>query len=636
MRCFFYRWIPILVMVIALTSCARMEEQESYDSAAEIEAFYKKEKDFFTFASPEDIPGDLEWQDGMQHPEIGDDAASKGGVVNQAIAAFPPTYRTFGPNSNHSFRGEFHDNIEMGLVNLHPDTMEVIPGLAKQWAVSKDRQTVYFRLDPEATYSDGVPVVADDYLLTFYIYRSPYANAPFYSQYYGTQYKNITKYDDLTISIKLATAKPKTAYFAALSPMPRHFFREFGPDYPSRYQWRIKPTTGAYLIDESKTRKGRVVVLKRIKNWWAKDRKYQKNRFNPDSIRYRLVRNSEKQFELFRNGEMDLYSLNAPRFWNEKTEISVVHKGYIKKAVFYNDYPRVPRGLYINNSKPNLDKEDVRIGMQYASNVQKLIDFDFRGDYRRTNIFCEGYGKFSEPTIRAREFNPKKAREHFAKAGFTKSGKDGILEKEDGTRLSFTISVAQDPLTNRIVLRLKEEAAKAGLEYQIESLDGTGFFKKVMSKQHEICLWGWGAGPPYPRYYQNFFSENAYEKGTKTPKPNTNNITVTVDPRLDKYSLAIRNATTEKEIKDNAYAIEKVIHELAPWVPGYHRSYYRFGYWRWLKFPEKTLNVRVSSEPYEAHVHWVDMETKEKTLAAKRKGETYPESLQVYDQYRVK
>lgn len=624
------------IAAVVLASCARMEEVSDYDSKLEVEAFYKKEKDFFTFATPEDMPRDLEWLDGMEQPEIGDANAKKGGVVNLAISGFPPTYRPFGPNSNHSFRGEFNDNIEMGLVNSHPDTMEVIPGLAKQWAVSKNRQTVYFRLDPAATYSDGVSVTADDFFMMFYVYRSPYANAPFYSQYYGAQYKNITKYDDLTISITLANPKPKAAYFASLSPMPRHFYREFGPDYPERYQWRIKPTTGAYVIDEERTRKGRLIVLKRVKDWWAKDNKYEKNRFNPDYVRYRLVRNSEKQFELFRNGEIDLYSLNLPRFWYEKTEIPEVHNGYIKKAVFYNDYPRVPRGLYINNSKPLLDDVNVRVGLQYATNFQKLIDFDFRGDYRRTNVFCEGYGRFSEPTIRAREFNPKKARESFAKAGFTERGKDGVLEKADGTRLSLTVSVSQDPLTKRILLRLKEEAIKAGLEYQIESLDSTGFFKKVMSKQHDICLWGWGATPPYPRYYQNFFSENAYDKGSKTPKPNTNNITVTVDPRLDKYSLAIRNATTEKEILDNSYAIEEVIQELAPWVPGFHRNYYRFAYWRWLNFPGKALNVRVSSEPLETHVHWVNMEVKEETLAAKRKGEAFPESSKVYDQYLVK
>ena len=236
----------------------------------------------------------------------------------------------------------------------------------------------------------------------------------------------------------------------------------------------------------------------------------------------------------------------------------------------------------------------------------------------------------------ARKFSPEKAREYFAKAGFTQRDSDGVLSKPDGTRLTLIVSGQQDPLMKTILLRLKEEAAKAGLELQIEMLDSTGFFKKVMSKQHDICYWGWGATPPYPRYFQNFFSENAYDKGSKTPKPNTNNITVTVDPRLDKYSLAVRNATTEKEIQDNSYAIEKVIHELAPWVPGYHRNYYRFAYWRWIKFPEKTLNVKVSSEPLEAHVHWMDTGVKEETLDAKRGRKTFPESLEIYDQYLVK
>jgi len=628
----------LALSAIVLASCARMDELSEYDSRPEVEAFYKKEKDFFTFATPGDVPTDLEWHDGMDQPEIGSDKATKGGVVNLALTggAYPPTFRTFGPNSNHIFRGEFYDNIEMGLVHSHPDTSKEIPGLAKQWAVGKDRKTVYFRLDPSATYSDGVSVTADDYLMTFYVFLSSYANAPFTKQYFSTQFKNITKYDDLTISISLVNSKPKTASFASISPLPRHFYREFGPDYPQRYQWRVKPVTGAYVIDEEKTRKGRMVVLKRVKDWWAKDSKYQKYSFNPDLIRYRLVRTTEKEFELFKTGKIDLFEIRFPRYWNEKTEIPEVHDGYIKKAMFYNDYPRVPRGLYLNNSKPLLDDVNVRVGLQHATNFQKLIDFDFRGDYRRSNIFCEGYGEFSEPTIRAREFSPKKAQEYFTKAGFTKRGKDGVLVNADGVRLSLTISTRKDPQYERILLRLKEEAKKAGLEYQIESLDGTAFFQKVMKKEHEICLMGWGAGPPYPRYYQHFDSKNAYEEGSKTPKPNTNNITVTVDPRLDKYGQAIRNATTEKEIKDNAYAIEHVIHELAPWVPGYHKNYYRLAYWRWLKFPEKTFNVKLSDRPLDAHVHWVDMTMKEETLAAKRKGEVFPESLEIYDDYLVK
>ncbi len=627
--------LAVIASGVVLCGCGGPAELPPYDNTEEVRAYYEANPDFFTFATPADIPADLVWETGMDEAEIGDDQAKKGGVMNLAVGAFPPTFRTFGPDSNHSFRGQFFDNIEMSLVGLHPETMEIIPAIAREWAVAPDSQTVYFRIDPEATYSDGTPILADDFLMTFYLYQSDYARAPFHKQYYTTQYRNITRYDDRTISITLATPKPKTPYFASVLPNPVGFFREFGPDYPQRYQWRIKPTTGAYVIDEELTSKGRSITLRRVEDWWARDRKYYRNRYNPDLIRYRLVRSSEKEFELFRNGEIDFYPLNDPRFWYEKTEIPAVYDGYIKKAIFYNDYPRVPRGLYINCSQPLLDNVDIRVGMQYASNVEKLIDFDFRGDYKRNNIFSEGYGEFSEPNLRARPFDPVKAREQFAKAGFVKRGGDGILRREDGTRLSITISTQQDPLANRILLRLKEEAAKAGLEYQIESLDGTAFFQKVMDKSYEVCLWGWGATPPYPDYFQHFHSSNAYDEGSTKPKPNTNNITQSVDPRFDRLSMAIRDATSEEAIRENAWAIEQVIHELAPWVPLYHRNYYRFGYWRWLKFPEGSFNVRVSSEPDEAHVHWIDMETKDETLEAKREGRTFPETLEIIDQHLV-
>lgn len=629
-----WQWAALAFSGLVLAGCGRVEDFPPYDNTEEVQAYYESKPDFFTFATPEDLPTDLAWENGLEEPEIGSEKAKKGGVMNMEIQNFPPTFRTFGPDSNHDFRDQFYDNVELSLVGLHPDTMEVIPGIANEWAVSEDSQTVYFRIDPAAKWSSGKPITADDCMMTFYLYQSDFSKSPFHKQYFTTMYLNITKYDDRTISVKLANPKPKTPYFATFIPSPTDFYREFGPDYPQRYQWRIKPTAGAFLIDEERTRKGRSITLRRLEDWWAKDKKFFKNRFNPDFIVYRLIRSSEKIYELFRNGEIDLYLLNDPRFWYEKTEIDPVYNGYIEKAVFYNAYPRVPRGLYINCSKPLLDDVNVRVGMQFATNVQKLIDFDFRGDYQRTHIYAEGYGEYSEPTIRARPFDPKQAREWFAKAGFTKRGKDGVLMREDGTRLSIAISTQQDPLTNRILLRLKEEALKAGLEYEIEALDGTAFFQKVMDKNHQVCLWGWGVIPPYPRYFQGFHSSNAYDEGATTPKPNTNNITVSVNEKYDEYSIGIREATTEAEIKDLAWKMEHEIQADAPWIPLYHRPYYRFGYWRWVRFPEDTFNVRVSRDPDEAHVHWIDQEMKEETLEAKRTGETFPEVLEVHDTYK--
>ena len=138
-----------------------------------------KKPEYFTFAKPEDVPADLKWENGMDEPEIGDANAKKGGTIRDYILSFPPTLRVLGENSNSSFRGYQYDDVEMSLINLHPETGRVIPCVAKEWAVSPDNRTVYFRLDPDATFSDGTPVEADDFFNHFYMQLSEYPKNPF-------------------------------------------------------------------------------------------------------------------------------------------------------------------------------------------------------------------------------------------------------------------------------------------------------------------------------------------------------------------------------------------------------------------------------------------------------------------------
>ena len=309
--------------------------------------------------------------------------------------------------------------------------------------------------------------------------------------------------------------------------------------------------------------------------------------------------------------------------------------GYIEKKTFYNVYPRVPRGLYINHSREFLEDVNVRMGLQHATNWQKVIDIDLRGDAGRLNIYNEGYGKFSNSGIQAREYSPEKAREAFAKAGFTKQGNDGVLQNAKGERLSFSITHTASPVVGKMLQRLKEEALKAGLEYRLEGMDGTASYEKVMQKKHDLTFWGWGTQPPFPRYFEGIHSSNAYDPGTKTPRVMTNNISVYANSEADPLAQGIRFATSEKDIRDMSWKLEKILHDTAFWIPGYKRESYRLGHWRWMQWPED-FNVKMTREAQESYVYWIDVEEQAKTLRARNRDETYPEVDQVYDQYRVK
>ncbi len=222
---------------------------------------------YLKIGTPAEVPTNLVWENGMDQPEIGDPAATKGGALRRFIPSFPPTLRPFGDNSNNFFRDNLYDSIDLTLVNLHPETMKLIPGLAREWASSADGRTIYFHLDPEARYSDGIQVKAKDFLISVYLRVSDNLVNPYAKQYFRENIAQIAMYDDFTISVSLPEAKIYAPLIAgSIPPSAPHFYAEYGPDYNERYQWRFPPTTGAYEVGPEDLIKGASITQTRVKN----------------------------------------------------------------------------------------------------------------------------------------------------------------------------------------------------------------------------------------------------------------------------------------------------------------------------------------------------------------------------------
>ncbi|HVJ44836.1 MAG TPA: ABC transporter substrate-binding protein [Luteolibacter sp.] len=611
---------------------ALKREQEKWEFRLSLGDYLKK-------GDPSQIPTDLVWQNGLGQPEIGDPKAKKGGVLRRHFPGldFPPTIRPFGPNANNGFRSDLYDNIEIPLVALHPATMKEIPGVATEWAITPDGRTVYMKLDPAATYSDGVPVKARDLQVSLYVRCSDNVVNPFTKEYFRDTYAQIAVYDDhlLSVSLPEPTVYP-AATAGAVPPSPPHFYAEYGPDYAEKYQWRFPPTTGAYEVKTGDVVKGVSITQSRVKDWWAKNRKYYKYRFNPDKMVTTLVRDESKAFELFRAGELDSFFIAQPDMWYEKSEIQPIYDGYIEKAVFYNRYPRIPRGMYLNVTKPPLNDRNVRIGIQHAMNWQKIIDVMFRGDYTRLNSFQEGMGIFSDASIRARPYSVEAARAAFREAGYTNEAADGILTKPDGTRLSVSVSYTAMPLLDRIFAILREDARACGFELRLDGLESTVSYKKVMQKQHEISFSAWNASPPMPEYYQFLHSQQAFdEKGN--PKPQTNNLFVWGRPDTDIMVDKARYARDEEELRAASWALQKMVHDEAIFVPSYKVPFNRIEYWRYVQWPdseETKFSPAAVYEPHEGYCFWIDEDIQKETLEARREGRTFPEVNRVIDAYR--
>lgn len=621
----------------------------------ELEARMENVPMFFRFQSPGDLPNDLTWIDGSELDDLGSPQATKGGTNYTAIQDFPRTLRTVGPDSNGSFRPMLLDDVTMPLADRHPNDISVdenghklFPGVAKEWAVDWDNKIVYARLFPDATWSDGQPLTADDFLFMFYFYQSTYIQAPWYNNQYTEVYTGITKYDDHTIAIHMDRDKPDMPTRAlSIRPIPRHFYNNFGEDFVQRYQWEFQPTTGPYVIHERDIRRGRSITLTRNEDWWARDKKFWGNRFNYDRIQISVIRDTSNMFESFRRGDLDKTGLvNLPENWYERlpNTDSDVANGYITKIEFYNEVPRPTYGLWLNQAQPLLNNRDIRLGINHATNWQRVIDEYFRGDYERMNTSADGYGDFSHPTLRAREYDVDKALDYFAKAGFTRRGSDGILINERGNRLSFAITTGYRQLEDLLVI-LREEAARAGVEFRLDVLDSTSGWKKVQEKNHEISFTAFGVAPEmYPRYWETYHSLNAYDNAwledgrtanpERTVRTQSNNLQSLADPDLDAMIMAYRRSNDVEEMKRLSFAMEEFLHEDASFIPGWIQPFYRTAHWRWIRYPDD-FNLKLSRSAGEYFLDWIDLELKEKVQQARRNGIPMEPERIVYDQYSI-
>ena len=560
------------------------------------------------------LPEDIQWLTNDADPAYAASDAIKGGTLNTAILSFPMTFRTVGPDSNGSFRSAILDN-DLSLINIHPNTLNIIPELATHWAFGKDKKTMYFKLNPTARWSDGKPVTGPDYAFTLEFMRSPHIVAPWYNDYFTQEIDSVLVFDDYTIAVVGTKAEPDLHLKLGINPTPRHFYGTLASDFVARYNWKVVPNTGPYLIDDFQT--GKYIRFKRKKDWWAQDLKYFKNRFNVDRVHYTVVRDFNMLWEYFKKAKIDVFGLTIPKYWHDKTQIPIFEKGYAQRIWFFNDTQQSAMGLWLNQDRDIFKDRNVRYAFSHAMNIEKVIDQVLRGDYFRLEQAFMGYGPYTNDAIRARRFDLEKV-DHDMKASGWQRGSDGIWEKE-GNRFSVEVTYGFEEHTPRLVV-LKEEAKKAGIELLLQQSDPTAAFKKFLEKNFDVAWMGWSTSLR-PQYWEHFHSINAH-------KPQTNNITNTDDPEMDKLIDAYRNSLDEKERIRLSLEIQQKIHDIGMFVPTFMVPYAREACWRWWRLPDPPGTRHSGSlfDPFNSStggMFWYDNKLHDETLDAMKSNRAF-------------
>ncbi len=333
------------------------------------------------------------------------------GVLRLNLGFEPDTLDWLKATDSYSF--DVITNIMVGLTKYNNE-LKSIPSLAKGWKISNDGRTYHFLLDKDAKWSDGRPLLAEDFIYSWERILNPETAGPYAYLLYPI--KNAALYNtgkiqdpkllgfkainDGVIEVNLESP---LAFFLNLTSWAVYFPQR--KDIVEKYKddWtepQNMVTCGPFLLDK-----------------WKHEYKLSLKRnpyyLNPipllEQIRYYMVPEQSSAFSLYLNNELDFID-------NRSIPISEIET--VRKMPETEIYPLL-RGTYIgfNVNKPPFDNKYVRAAFSHAINRTVFPKILKREEAPSSTWIPPGLKDFYSPDIGC-NFDVNKAREFLAKAGF--------------------------------------------------------------------------------------------------------------------------------------------------------------------------------------------------------------------------
>ena len=416
------------------------------------------------------------------HPD-----AEKGGNLKIYNLPFPATFRVLGQHYNYTENYYIIGALcYESLITTHPVTLEYIPALASHWKLSEDKMTFYFRIDPDARWSDGQEVTADDVVASYDIRMDETILFPSTQVTYGKiqRPEAVSKY---IVKVKSNTLNWRNMlYFGGMNILPEHYLKDLdGTAYLEEYNFKLLPGTGPYVIKDEDIVNQESYTVTRRDNWWREDHRTQKYMYNFDKITISVVKdNPALQFEKLKKGEADAIVIRKPSIWVDETDFEAANKGWVQKRRVYSNVPAGTWGYAFNMRKWPFDNKQVRYAFSYLYDREKFNKEILYNEYTLQNSLYSG-SEYENPNNNKFEFNPAKAVELLKEAGYVNRNDRGVLVHKDTKKeLSFTIEVMK-PVEYRVT-PMQQILKEYGIDMQIKFVDSTTRWKNLMDRNFTV------------------------------------------------------------------------------------------------------------------------------------------------------
>ena len=320
---------------------------------------------------------------GFEHFEYVNPDAPKGGTLRFSVIGGFDTlnpYNAKGDWATGLAGGNFYESL---MASAEDDIQAQYGLIAESLEVAEDLSFAIFYLRPEARFSDGTPLTAEDVKFSFHTLVDK--GDPDYAYYY----QNVSS---------VIVVDPHTVKFEFEGPPNRELPQIVGQiTVFSKAHWGDREfdkttldapvSSGPYKI--SSFEPGRYLVLERDKNYWGEQLPVNVGQNNFDFIRYDYYRDAEVAVEAFKSGEYDIRLENSSLKWATSYEFPALEEGLVKKELLRHHRPTGMQAFVFNIRKTKFQDPRVRRALAYCFDFEWSNDTLFYGQYTRTTSYFE-------------------------------------------------------------------------------------------------------------------------------------------------------------------------------------------------------------------------------------------------------
>lgn len=370
--------------------------------------------------------------------------------------------------------------------------------MAESWTISPNKLEITFKIRKGMKWSDGRPITADDWIMTWRIHTDKAVGSNDYDNFFiDGKPIVLRKLDDYTIRFIYPKTDAEAFAIASFAPWPAHVF---GPVYQKegaegiKKMWTLNEdpakivSAGPWVVESY--RPGERVVLKRNPYFgeWNKD-----EAGNPlpylDRYEIRIVKDVNAALAEFLAGNIDIFN---PSTVDHISQIrQAVQQGRLDATIKVNASPVASSQFMVFNwnkasdpFKQSLFRSDkFRRAMSHLVNRQAVIDIVYGG--LGTPMYSSVYPVLTQwinPKVPKYEYDPKQAAKLLAELGFTKKDREGYLVDSKGRRIEFNLATnAGNTQREQIAKLIVDEAKKVGVKVNFQAIDFNTLVGQLLS-----------------------------------------------------------------------------------------------------------------------------------------------------------